>query len=112
MSKENIPTGSSHNIIAQGTFIKGDLRAETDIRIDGEIMGNVTSDSKIIIGPKGVVTGDILCENAEIWGTLNGNATVKKLLILTETAQVNGNVEMATISIEPNATLTGFCKMM
>ncbi len=112
MSKENISTGSSHNTIAQDTKITGDLITSTDIRIDGEITGNVTSGNKIIIGPKGVVTGDIICENAEISGTLNGNALVKKLLILTESAQINGDVQMATISIEPHATLTGFCRMV
>ena len=112
MAKENISTGSSHNLIAQGSIIKGDFNAETDIRIDGEIEGNITCNNKIIIGPMGVVTGDIFCEDAEIIGTLNGNAKVKKLLILAETARVNGNLEMAVISIEPNAILTGFCKMV
>lgn len=112
MSKENISTGSSHNIIAQGTTIKGNLEAATDIRIDGNIEGNITSDGKIIIGPKGMVTGDIFCKNAEISGTLNGNAIVRNLLILTESAQINGDVQMESISIEPNATLTGFCKMV
>lgn len=112
MPKEIFSSGASHNTIAQGTSIKGDIKAETDFRIDGEIVGNVECNGKIIIGPKGSITGDISCENAEILGILTGNAKVKGLLILTETSQIFGNVEMATLSVEPNAVLTGYCTMV
>lgn len=112
MPKENFSSGTSHNTIAQGTFVKGDIKAEADLRIDGEIVGNVECSGKIILGPKGSITGDISCENAEIMGTLTGNARVNGLLILTETSLIFGNVEMATLSVEPNAVLTGYCKMV
>lgn len=112
MSKENFSTGSSHNTIAQGTSVEGNIKAETDLRIDGVIMGNVECNGKIIIGPKGSVTGDIQCENAEILGILSGNAKIRGLLILAESAQILGDVEMAILSVEPNAVLTGYCTMI
>ncbi len=112
MPKENFSTGASHNTIAQNTYVKGDIKAESDFRIDGEIIGNVECNGKIIIGPIGTITGDISCENAEIMGTLRGNAKVKGVLILAETAQIFGDVEMATLSVEPNAVLTGYCTIV
>lgn len=112
MSKEFFSTGSSHNTIAQGTTIKGDITTETDIRIDGTIVGNINCGGKIILGPKSAVTGDIIADSAEIMGTLTGNAKVKELLTLKSTARIEGDVEMLTLSVEPNAYLSGHCIMI
>ncbi len=112
MSKEFFSTGGSHNVIAYGTSIKGDITADADFRIDGEIVGNVTCNGKIVIGAKAAVTGDIAAQSAEILGTLKGNIKVKELLTIKATAQIHGDVEMHTLSVEPPAFLSGNCYML
>ena len=80
--KEENTNGGLHNTLAAGTTVKGDIVTETDFRLDGKIEGDVSCSGKIVIGPKGNVTGNIVSTNA---------------------AQ--------TLEIEPNARFNGVCKM-
>ena len=66
--KEENTNGGLHNTLAAGTTVKGDIVTETDFRLDGKIEGDVSCSGKIVIGPKGNVTGNIVSTNAEILG--------------------------------------------
>lgn len=112
MSKEFFSSGGSHNTIAFGTTIKGDVSAEADLRIDGEIEGNITCNGKIVVGHKASVIGNITATSAEIIGSVKGNVKVHEALSLKATAQIHGDVEMHTLSVEPNAFLSGHCLMV
>lgn len=112
MSKEFFSTGGSHNTISFGTVIKGDISADADLRIDGEITGTVTCNGKVVVGPKAIITGNITAESAELMGIITGNVCVKEALSIKATAQIRGDVEMHTLSVEPHAVLTGHCMMI
>lgn len=111
MSKSSIkPEGNNHNIIAFGTKIEGNITLDLDIRIEGEINGNIYGSGKVIIGKTGVINGDTSCQNIDILGKVTGNITASETISLKETAVVNGNLTTAVISIEPNAQFIGNCK--
>jgi cytoskeletal protein CcmA (bactofilin family) len=105
-------TLDSINIITNGTVIKGDITATGDFRLDGILEGSIQSNGKIVIGDTGVVNGNILCLNANIIGTVNGNLSVKELLSLHSTARVKGDILINKLSIEPGAVFTGKCCML
>ena len=100
------------NIITKGTTIKGDIIATGDFRLDGTLEGSIQSNGKIVVGDTGVVNGNILCLNANIIGTVNGNLSVKELLSLHSTARVKGDILINKLSIEPGAVFTGKCCML
>jgi cytoskeletal protein CcmA (bactofilin family) len=104
-------TGVNHNVIASGTVITGDIDAASDIRIDGNINGNVECKGRVVIGPNGQTNGNIKCQSAEIMGTLQGNITVDETLSLKSTASLNGDVKTSVLVIEPGAKFTGTCSM-
>ena len=66
--KDENSAGGLHNALAAGTTIKGNIITETDFRLDGKVEGDISCNGKIVIGPKGSVTGNIVSENAEILG--------------------------------------------
>ena len=99
------------NQFGQGTTINGDVSTEGDVRIDGKVVGNVTSKSKTVVGATGVIEGDILCQNAYIDGRVNGNIEVTELLILSKTALVVGNIKIKKLVVEEGAKFTGNCIM-
>lgn len=72
--------------MAAGTTIKGNIITETDFRLDGKVEGDISCNGKIVIGPKGSVTGNIVSENAEILGEVDGSVKVSAKLILKSTA--------------------------
>lgn len=100
------------NIITNGTIIKGDITATGDFRLDGTLEGNIQLNGKLVVGDTGVVNGNVLCMNANIIGTVNGNLSVKELLSLHTTARVRGDILINKLSIEPGAVFTGKCCML
>jgi cytoskeletal protein CcmA (bactofilin family) len=105
-----LPSGSA-SLIGSGTTLKGDITSNGDLRIDGTLIGNITSSSKIIIGANGVVEGDINGQQADIMGKVTGTIKVKELLQLKSNCQVNGNLHSAKLQIEPAANFNGQCHM-
>lgn len=103
---------NSINIITAGTLIKGDISASGDFRLDGTLEGNIQLNGKLVVGDSGVVNGNVLCVNANIIGTVNGNLSVKELLSLNATARVKGDILINKLSIEPGAIFTGKCRML
>ena len=106
------PESSPINIITVGTLIKGDITATGDFRLDGTLEGNIQLNGKLVVGDSGVVTGNVLCQNANIIGTVNGNLSVKELLSLHTSARVRGDILINKLSIEPGAVFTGKCRML
>jgi len=102
---------NSINLIGKSTNIVGDINSESDIRIDGNIKGTVQTKGKIIVGQTGVIIGNIICQNADIEGKIEGKINVENLLSLKSTANVQGEIFTEKLAIEPNAVFTGTCNM-
>ena len=98
-------------IIGSGTIISGDVESSGDIRIDGLLKGNLMARSKIIIGPEGIVEGDIRGQQADTMGTVTGSITVNGLLHLRDKATLTGDVYAGKLLIEPTVTFNGKCHM-
>mgnify|MGYP006152646433 CR=1 FL=1 len=100
------------NRIVEGTSIIGDIVSKADFRLDGELIGNFTSEGKIVIGAKGSVKGEIICNNADIEGVFHGKIKVLEILNIKATAQIHGEVAVGKLSIEPGADFTATCTML
>lgn len=99
------------NRIVEGTEIEGDIRSESNIRIDGKFTGNISTKGRLVIGPSGFVDGTVQCADSEIEGGLKGKINVNQLLSLKATAKVEGEIYTDKLSIEPGASFTGTCNM-
>lgn len=107
----NESPNQSINIISEGTKVKGDVIANGDIRIDGELLGNIAAKGKLVIGPKGRIEGQITCSNIEVSGYIKGKVTASELLNLKSTSQIMGDIVTGKLSIEPGALFSGSCVM-
>jgi cytoskeletal protein CcmA (bactofilin family) len=111
MAKTIEPENKLPNMIGQGTKIVGDIETNGDIRIDGQIEGNVNSKGKVVIGSNGLIKGEVFCSNAELAGALNGKINVSELLSLKASSKINGDIKTGKLNIEPGAIFTGTCNM-
>jgi cytoskeletal protein CcmA (bactofilin family) len=110
--KETMPAPSGvHNVLSAGTVLTGNLVTKDDIRIDGVIEGNIISEGKVIVGNNGHVAGDIECVVLDLLGRITGNITCQDTIILRATADLTGDMNTATVEVEPGARFTGSCKM-
>ena len=99
------------NRIVEGTIIKGDIISQADFRLDGELTGNFQTKGKIVIGPAGSVTGDIICKNADIEGKYKGKIQVLEILNVKNKASIYGEVICGKLSVEPGADFSASCLM-
>jgi cytoskeletal protein CcmA (bactofilin family) len=98
--------------ISSGTIIKGEIVSPGDIRIDGNFEGKIQSRGRVVIGETALIKGDIVCDNVDLWGKVDGNIFVKDTLALKEGCVVNGNLHIKKLSVELGATFNGNCKMI
>ena len=99
------------NRIVEGTIIKGNIISHADFRLDGELIGDFQSNGKIVIGPAGSITGDIVCKNADIEGKFNGKIQVLEVLNVKSKASIHGEVIVGRLSVEPGADFSASCIM-
>ncbi len=102
---------STINMIGEGTIITGDIKSKGDIRVDGSLKGSIDTEGKVVVGPGGVVEGDVICKDADIAGVIKAKISVSQLLSLKSSAKLNGDIITNKLSIEPGASFTGSCSM-
>ena len=108
---DNEMTSNNINLIGQGTEINGDIVCNGDLRIDGNLTGNITSKGKVVIGETGRIKGEIICKNSDISGIIEGKVSVLELLSLKATSRINGDIATNKLAIEPGSRFTGYCNM-
>lgn len=102
---------NSSNTIGKGTFLEGNIETYGNIRIEGKVVGNVKSKSKVALGNSSHVQGNIIAQNADIEGEVRGKIEVSELLVLKATAIINGDIITGKLVVEPGAVFNGGCKM-
>ena len=112
MAKNNEMENHTINLIGSGTSIEGNLNSNGDIRIDGNLKGNLITKGKVIVGDTGRINGEINCKNLEIEGYLEGKINVTELLSLRAKSKVTGDISTLKLAIEPGAFFSGKCDMI
>jgi cytoskeletal protein CcmA (bactofilin family) len=74
--------------------------------VEGRI--EATLDSRVLqIAEKGVFSGTVAVDSAEIHGRLEGELTVRKQLVVHATGRLSGKIRYARIKVEEGAELSG-----
>ncbi|MFN0175689.1 MAG: polymer-forming cytoskeletal protein [Saprospiraceae bacterium] len=112
-SKKTVVTSPAGalNALVKGTVIEGTVRCDSDLRVDGTIKGKLSCQSKVIIGPTGMVDGEIRCQNAVIEGSFKGKLYVTELLNVRESAEVDGEITTNKLIVQSGAKFNVACKM-
>ena len=103
------PTVNANSVsrISAGTVIKGEIQSPYDLRIDGSFEGKIQSKGRVVIGESAVIKGDIICDNIDLWGKVEGNLFVKNTLALKDGCKMDGNLNISKLSVELGATFNG-----
>lgn len=111
ITKKNVVNASGGTVVANrinlGTTVEGNITADTDIRIEGKLQGNLQCSSKVVIGPTGEMQGDINCADLTIEGKVKGNLTVSGTLYFRATAAFEGKVNYQKLIVEDGSEIKG-----
>lgn len=109
----DIKEGRLSGFVGHGTTLTGETQFQAMLRVDGHLIGTVSSDTgTLIIGTNGQVDANILVAAAMINGTVNGDIVASEKLQLGRTARVMGNIQSPRLIVEEGAILEGSCSML
>ena len=99
------------SLIAQGTRIEGDVKFSEGLRVDGEVIGNISALSEqssiLVISEAAVVQGEIHADHVIINGTVRGPVTARELLELQPKAMIEGDVAYRALEMHQGAVISG-----
>ena len=108
-----IKEGNLSGFVGGGTVVTGEANFKAMMRVDGHLSGRVNSTSgTLIVGANGKVDANIEVAIAIVHGTVNGDIIATQRLELGRAAKLNGNIQTASLMIEPGALFEGSCKMI
>ncbi|MDQ1728292.1 MAG: hypothetical protein QOD33_417 [Pyrinomonadaceae bacterium] len=108
-----IKEGNLSGFVGGGTVVTGEANFKAMMRVDGHLSGRINSTSgTLIVGANGKVDANIEVAVAVIHGTVNGDIIATQRLELGRAAKLNGNIQTASLMIEPGALFEGSCKMI
>ncbi len=98
-------------LVGEGTVITGEVRFADGLRIDGEVIGNITCSGEgrtlLVISDKAKVTGKVRAGHVIINGTVNGPVIAEDLLELQPKARIVGDVRYEALEMHQGATIDG-----
>lgn len=101
--KENI------SIITNNLVMSGDLFTENDIRIDGEVKGNVHSKGKIVVGSQGRIKGNLEGYNIVVHGKVTGDCKAWDEFIIKPGGSLKGNIRTKRVTVMDDGCFDGNC---
>ena len=109
----DIKEGRLSGFVGHGTTLTGETEFHAMLRVDGHLIGTVTSESgTLIIGTNGQLDANVSVAAAMINGSVNGDILATEKLHLGRTARVMGNISSPRLIVEEGAVIEGSCSML
>lgn len=99
------------SIIGPGMTVVGNCESDGTIRIEGTVNGSVKAGKAVVIGKQGLVSGDIMTQDAVISGRMEGTLVAASRLEVQATSHIEGEVHTRRMQLEEGAVLNGTVHM-
>ena len=100
---------SINTIIGGGSAIKGNLKINGFVRIDGDIDGNLETDGNVIIGENARIRGNVNAKAIIIGGIILGDIMANDSIKLLSKSVVIGDMISHKVQIDDEAFFHGQC---
>jgi cytoskeletal protein CcmA (bactofilin family) len=110
-AKKLANTVEVHNTLSFDTEIIGNIITKDDMRFDGTITGDISSQKKLVVGAEAVINGNVRCGNIDSQGQIQGDVVCEEKVILRANSRLKGNITTRSLEIEPGAFFEGTCGM-
>lgn len=99
------------NVVGASTTLKGTLRSDGGVRIDGTFEGLIEVAGNVVVGETGRVIADISARNITVGGAIKGNVRGSGRLEILSTGQVLGDIAVAAVMIDEGGVFQGTSRM-
>ena len=93
--------------IGPSMYVKGEIRLREELLVDGDVEGQLESESLLTVGPNGKIRANIKAREVVIFGSVRGNVEVTEKISIRGQGSLIGNIKTCGISIEDGAYFKG-----
>jgi cytoskeletal protein CcmA (bactofilin family) len=95
------------DVLSSDVEIKGSIKFQKELLIDGKVEGEINSDGVLTIGENADIRGEIKTKSITVYGKVQGNITVAERCELKSKCTLQGDLKAARLVIEEGATFIG-----
>ena len=95
------------DVLSKDVEIKGSIKFQKELMIDGKVEGEIHSDGVLTIGENADIRGEIKTKSITVFGKVHGNITVGERCELKSRCTLQGDLKAARLVIEEGATFIG-----
>ncbi len=110
-SSSSAGPGNLTAFIDQGSEFEGKLSFKDTVRIDGRFRGEISSENTLIVGESGEIEADIKSQNVVVSGSVMGDITAGRQIVLHKSAVVQGSLQTPSFVVEEGAVFNGQLSM-
>jgi cytoskeletal protein CcmA (bactofilin family) len=98
---------SGKDVLSSDVEIKGSIKFQKELLIDGKVEGEINSEGVLTIGENADIRGEIKTKSITVFGKVQGNITVTERCELKSKCTLQGDLKAARLIIEEGATFVG-----
>lgn len=107
-SADESSTNVTTSIVSEGATIEGILEfSSVDLRIEGTVYGDITTDGRVVVSKGAEVQGTINARTIQIAGGVEGHIQAQEELVLCPPSEVHATLEAEVLEIQPGADFSG-----
>lgn len=100
---------SINNIIGNGSSIRGDIKINGFMRIDGDLEGNLETTGNVLVGENARIAGNITARSITVGGIIKGNVVAPEQVHLLSSSIVIGDIQTRRFQADENVIVHGHC---
>lgn len=104
-------SGNLDTVLGASANVKGVLKSDGNIRVDGILQGRIETAGNVVIGPSAKVVADVCANSVQVWGHVQGNIQAEGRLEILATGRVFGELSVSALMIEKGGLFRGQCYM-
>ncbi len=98
---------SGKDVLSSDVEIKGTIKFQKELLIDGKVEGEINSDGVLTVGENADIRAEVKTKSITIYGKVQGNITVSERCELKSKCTLQGDLKAARLIIEEGATFIG-----
>ncbi len=98
-------------LLSKDAEIKGSMKTQGSVRVDGTVIGDVVSAQTVTIGTTGTVEGNISAEDIIVAGRVKGSLMARGKILLESSAQFEGDLSATKLAVAEGAVFRGLSNM-
>ncbi len=98
-------------IISTGVLLDGKISSNGNVRIDGQVKGNINAKGNVTVGSEGEIDGEINAQIIMLGGRVTGTVNATEKVMLESTSSLKGDIITKILVIEEGAVFEGTSNM-